>query len=863
MRLTILSLAALAWLGCEKVQIHSQQDAGPACEAPEVLVQGQCRVVCHRDGECQAGQRCELLTGTCVPRPVTVDSGTPPIPCTEGAVRCASDGAAVERCNAAGAWVIGEQCVLPDGYCSNEQCLRCHPGASRCADANTAELCLDDGSDFRQVACAPGATCTDGQCGECTLGDKRCSPDGHTLEACSRTMNEADAIAWQPAGDNFDGACITQVCQQGASGPECQPPACIPGAQSCVSSTTQQLCSATGAWVSQLCSALPNMGPGAECLNGSCVDECADAARANSYFGCEYWTTVLENGITPAIFKGGLSGKGLGTSDSEFAFVVSNRSTAPATVQVKRKSGGSEQIVKTVTVPGRTDPTTRGVLQINVPWHHTSAPNDSLGTSGRNVTAYHLTASRPVTVYQFNPLSAVAKKGACTSASQCTLMPSGYGQTCVNGTCNYYSYSNDASLLLPAHILGTSYVGLTMEHEIVRDGSNSGAPQNFGNGSLVIVAPQDGTTVTVKTSAKTLAAADSSVPALSAGQTSTFTLAAYEVLQLSSDLPANVVSGSTAGNLECADNPYDTSLSCVVLGNCSKVCRVAGGDLTGTIITADKPIAVFGASACALRGYADTACDHVEEQLFPFATWGKNFVAARTAPLRLSNNAFASAGNAGPDYYKIVAGCPSSVCPNGTTLTLSTPPAAGDVLSGSNGCASGTSLAANNCRLGGGQFVEFRSKTSFRISADQPIQVAQIFAGQNATGGSTRPVQGDPSIVLLPPVEQWRANYTVLTAPGTQDNYLGVTIDTTRVASVKVDGATITSGWTAVTGTTFQVANVPVQVGGHTIEVVPQANQTQTAGAGVTVYGFDEYVSYGYTGGLDLQTIVPGVTPGG
>ena len=42
----------------------------------------------------------------------------------------------------------------------------------------------------------------------------------------------------------------------------------------------------------------------------------------------------------------------------------------------------------------------------------------------------------------------------------------------------------------------------------------------------------------------------------------------------------------------------------------------------------------------------------------------------------------------------------------------------------------------------------------------------------------------------------------------------------------------------------------------------PDASFTEDSG-GVTVYGYDSYVSYGYTGGLDLQTIVSGVVPGG
>lgn len=866
MRALPLVIALCLVTGCEPVvRTKPQVDAGPICEGNERVVNGTCRFVCTRDGDCPSGQRCDLLVGTCAPKPPPVDAGETRIPCTEGAVRCSADNIAVQTCGDAGVFTTSDQCVQPDGFCQNERCLVCRPGARRCT-ASGAEICRDDGSGYRAITCAVGATCVGGECAECTVGQRRCSPNNTTLQECQRLPREDLSAGYVAAGDNFDGTCVTQVCEQGASGAQCRAPACLPGAQRCASTSTQQVCSVTGAWTDVTCSTLPNLGPTAECLNGACVDECTEAARANSYFGCEYWTTVMENGLTPSIFKGNLSGVGLGTADSEFAFVVSNRSVQPTTVTIRRWNNNAEQVVKTVLVPGRTDPATKGVAQIKVPWHHVAVPAGTLGTTGRGRVAYRLTASRPVTVYQFNPLSAVGLGGTCNSVNQCNLEPSGSGQTCTAGRCNYFSFSNDASLLLPAHILGTSYVGMTVEHLALRP-TTTGAPQNFSNGTLSIVASQDGTDVTVRASARTLASTTgmTAVTAMSMGETRTFSLSSYEVLQLTTDLPAILVSGSSAGNLQCGNNPYDRTFACS-LGNCSQVCRVAGGDLTGSIVTSTKPIAVFGGSACALRGFLDTACDHVEEQLFPFVTWGKNFVGARTAPLRLTNNQFATAANAGPDYYKVVAGCPDTAvgtpCPNGTSITLSVPPAAGDVLSNAGGCAAGTSLTANNCRLLGGRFVEFRSKTSFTITASQPVQVAQIFAGQDATTGTTRPSQGDPSLVLLPPVEQWRSSYTVLTAPGTRDNYLGIVIDGARVAEVRVDGVAVSS-WTNIASSNFRVANVPVLVGSHAIEVLPVPNQTQLPGAGVTVYGFDSYVSYGYTGGLDLTTIVTGINPGG
>lgn len=852
MRVLPLAVLLLAFAGCDKTRINTPTDAGPVCGDGEDLINGQCRFVCNRDGDCAAGQRCNLLTGTCEPKPPPVDAGPQLIPCTEGAVRCAADNGAVERCNASGVFVTIEQCVQPEGYCQNERCLRCRPGAARCASpGQLAEICLEDGSDFRQVTCAPGATCVSGACVECTLGQRRCSADGHTLEECQRLPREDLSAGYVAAGDNFDGTCVTQVCEQGANGPQCRPPACLPGAQRCLNSATQQVCGATGAWTDVACASLPNMGPTAECLNGACIDECGEAVRANSYFGCEYWTMVPDNSVDN-LFKG-RTNSGQGTTDSDFVLVVTNQSTIPANVEVWRYVGSAPVRVKAVTVPGRTDPATKGLLKVPLPWQSITPANAGVGMSntGRARYAYKLTSTRPVTVYQFNPVDAVkVTNRACTgndgeadcgcneygeyTSAGCGFLglsccsPGVCKQTTGGKRCSYGTYSNDASLLLPAHILGNSYVTLTPGHAHINNPPDTQVlPSQFA-----IVAPQDNTVVTVKSAAVTTASVTgTAVAAMAVGETRSFTLQSYEVLQLAS---------ATAG----------ADVECFGSGGASW-CR-KGNDLTGSVITSDKPIAVFGGSACLQVPYDRSACDHVEEQIFPFSTWGKNFVALPSHPLRLNNGTFAT--NPPPDHFKIVAGAT-------TTLTLTPPPAAADVLAPLN-CTTG-SLQANNCVLAGGKFVEFKSRRAFTISATNPIAVAQFFPGQgNATTAPTDPQQGDPSMVLLPPVEQWRSRYTVLASTGLKDNYLGLSIDSTKVQSVRVDGSIVT-GFATITGTPFQTVNYAVSTGTHTVEVIPQPGQQTVPGAGVTVHGYDAYVSYGYTGGLDLTTIVTGVTPGG
>lgn len=869
----LICLVLLSLTACrERTSALPQQDAGPVCGDLEKLVDGECRFVCSRDGDCAAGERCNLFVGRCEPKPPEPDAGVIVQTCTEGAVRCAAVAAAIERCGADGRWTVDQTCPA-GGFCQNERCLACRPSEATCVAASpaTVTVCRDDGSGTRQIACAGAGTCAMGECRECMPNSTRCSPDGRSLQTCQKQGDETLSWRWVNSGDDFDSTCITDVCEIGAAGaPQCRAPACFPGQTRCVSAQIQATCSATGAFVNTPCASLPGMGPMAECTNGVCFDECADAVAAKSYFGCEFWSAIQDNSVD-AYFKGGtLSGQGALNAISDFAFVVANRSSSPATVEVWRSFGGQPQRVAQVTVDGRNG-ATKGLRVIKVPWQSIGPASAAIGISQSGLAryGYRVTSTKPISLYQFNPLEAAKSEGGCTAAVgsrdcacnrysefdafACLLGDRSSAGTCTAGAagarvCTYNTFSNDASLLLPSHILTRNYVAITQEHSIFAVNATA-APGGDGNGHLTIVATQDATQVTVRSSAVT--AAGGGVAAFAKGASRDFTLNSFDVLQLAS---ANL--GQTP-YLECSPNPF---------GGSSVVCRV-DNDLSGTVITASKPIAVFGGSNCTSFPYDRVACDHVEEQIFPFETWGKSFVAVQTKAYRTVNQSVPTAPQA-PNHYKIVAGCPASQCPNGTLLTLTPPPNAADILRPNNAtattrCLPGTSLMANNCRLPGSATVEFKSSRDFTVVADQPIAVAQFFPGQGPGGTApTSPIQGDPSMVLLPPSEQWRSSYTLLAAPGTRDNYLAIAIDGSKVASVNVDGVAVAS-FTSIAGSPFLTANVAISEGTHTVDVQSRPGVNPLPGAGVVVYGYDAYVSYGYTGGLDLGAIVTGINPGG
>jgi hypothetical protein len=170
---------------------------------------------------------------------------------------------------------------------------------------------------------------------------------------------------------------------------------------------------------------------------------CEQATKAHSYVGCDYWPTVLANTVWD-IF--------------DFAVVVANAGQSIANVTVTGPSGtnqtasvSSGQLVKLYLpwVPALKGPSANSCGD--------SPPRSSVLQAGG---AFHLVSTVPVSVYQFNALEYQPKGGpagkawgSCPGYSQCTDTTSpNYGTTA-----GCYSFSNDASLLLPSTAMTGNY----------------------------------------------------------------------------------------------------------------------------------------------------------------------------------------------------------------------------------------------------------------------------------------------------------------------------------------------------------------------------------------------------------------------
>jgi hypothetical protein len=329
------------------------------------------------------------------------------------------------------------------------------------------------------------------------------------------------------------------------------------------------------------------------------------------------------------------------------------------------------------------------------------------------------------------------------------------------------SFTNDASLLLPSN-------AWTGNYRVAARNSWQGY-----SGFYAVVASQNATVVTL-----TPSATGGSVKAgggVAANGTGTITLNKGDVLE--------VLSGANGAQLDPSD-------------------------LTGTLVTASKPVQVLGGHDCTFIPYNVGYCDHLEESIPPIETLASKYVV--TAP----NITLNTPKNR---YVRVIATQPN------TTLTYE-PAQAG--------------FPATIAAAGG--YVELPATTnSFRITANFKILVAEYMPGQDAGGAS-----GDPAMAVAVPTEQYRTSYLFHAPTNYTTNFVNITAPTNTV--VVLDGATVpAASFSAIGATGFSFARVPLSNAGNGNHSI-----TSTAKAGITVYGYGQYTSYWYPGGLDLNILI-------
>ncbi len=236
----------------------------------------------------------------------------------------------------------------------------------------------------------------------------------------------------------------------------------------------------------------------------------------------------------------------------------------------------------------------------------------------------------------------------------------------------------------------------------------------------------------------------------------------------------------------------------------------SANDLTGMLVKADKPVQVIGGHQCTYVPASIGFCDHLEESMFPVETLATEYII--TAPL------IPSGVDPKAQIVRVVSTQP------GTTLTYD-PPQPG--------------APANLFQAGNWVDLE-PTAASFRVKANKPVMVAQYMQGQKAGGDS-----GDPAMTLAVATYQYRDNYLFHAPTNYEKNFVNITAPTG--ATVKLDGVDV-AGFTPIGGTGYGVARVQLpgsNSGNHTV--------TGDQSVGISVYGYGQFTSYWYPGGLDLK----------
>ncbi len=240
-------------------------------------------------------------------------------------------------------------------------------------------------------------------------------------------------------------------------------------------------------------------------------------------------------------------------------------------------------------------------------------------------------------------------------------------------------------------------------------------------------------------------------------------------------------------------------------GECYQVASTTYGDLSGSRIMAQdcKKIAVFSGNMCVNIPQGQCCCDHIVEQAIPVAYWGKNFVLT-TSNMRTNDIIRVTALNDNCQIRK-----------NGTILTT----------------------------INAGATYEFEmssSEGSAFLETSEPASVFLYFTGYSYGG-----TDGDPSMVVINPVEQQISEITfgTFTVDVTQYHFVNVVTETDNVAGMQLDGTNISAQFSTVTGNPeYSFAKVNLTYGSHTIR--------NTQGGFVAhVYGLGQCESYSYAVG--------------
>jgi hypothetical protein len=450
---------------------------------------------------------------------------------------------------------------------------------------------------------------------------------------------------------------------------------------------------------------------------------CAQAEASKSYIGCDYWPTVLANSVW---------------STFDFTVVVANTQGSPADITVTGP-GGVHQSTSV-------DP--NSLTKIYLPWVDELKGPDASNCGAtlafaRSVlargAAYHLVSSVPVTVYQFNALEFKGTGGP--PGKDWSNCPGNFICASAGEPVGCYSFTNDASLLLPSTAMTGNY----------RVATQPGTTAFMQGGYFAVTATQDGTDVTVGLSTTAAVVAGNGVAATGAGGTMTFALDAGDVVQI----------------MGAAEDTVD---------------------LSGSLVEATKAVEVFAGSQCAEQPWGAFACDHLESSVLPAETLGTDYVVTvPTSPhAKLVGHVVRFYGNV-----------------DGTTLTYSPTQPLGCPSTLDAGQAvecTGTPSCPYTDDMGHKQTASCVTDT-FEVTGSHEFAVTSFMLGGSVVDREDSPQdsQGDPSMSPMVATQQYRDSYIFLAPTDYDESFTDIVIP--HGTTLTLDGFPVDSTPTEVNST--------------------------------------------------------------
>lgn len=373
---------------------------------------------------------------------------------------------------------------------------------------------------------------------------------------------------------------------------------------------------------------------------------------------------------------------------------------------------------------------------------------------------------------------------------------------------------NDSSMLLPESALRSDYVVPSYAPHFAQQ-QGQGYPTYFE-----IVALANFTTVTWTPRVDT-AGNGLPIPFVAAGTTGSMPMNRYDTVRVA------------------ASNTFeeDTNLR----------------DVSGTVISADQPLWVVGASRCSrvpVRTDPELGrCDPLQELLIPLNYWGQRYVGV-AAPKRCYGTETCGDER---EYWRVYNGHPNT---NTITLTSSSPLH-----------IQPDTIIGNTFELEGrGSWIEFSVThgESFVIEGTGVFMPVQYLQGSRSAGepANESTDNGDPAMVQMVPVDEWLDTYVFATGLGYTYNFVTIV----RAASspgVSVDG-TLVSAYTPVGD--FAYAQVEIDEGVHRVTSDEPFGIVQVGYSDATnldcVNGKGEpstcHSSYAYPGGMkSVEIYIP------